>query len=576
MKFLRKLLVISSTLMLLCNGVESFAFGETTRVSLRNDLSPPDGMGESPSMSANGRFVAFHSIFPLVAEDKNLTTDIYVHDRLTKLNSRVSVSSSGEEGNSISVFPSISADGRYVAFISEASNLVQGDTNNQEDIFVYDRVAKQTTRVNVSSAGIQANEDPFGNGLLIGAAYKVQISTDGRYIVFASGSNNLVANDTNNLPDIFVRDRLTKQTTRVSINSDGSEGNLGNVAFQNVNHGLGISANGQFVVFHSQLNNLVNGDNTNEIDVFLHNRQTKQTKRVNIESVGQITGNPSISADGRFIAFMSSSESLVPNDTNKTLDVFLYDRLTQKTTRVTVASNGDQANAQSYAPGISADGNFIAFISEATNLTSLPVTQQNVYIHNRLTGKTSIVNVNSQGNQGSGLWTTYLPTISSPSLSADGRYIAFETSAPFLVSGDFNEAHDIFVRDRLLLKDNKADLQVSVPQKPTSLAKNSDGSYVFSITNKGPEPVGTVRVQHLFSNGELFSLTPSKGVCHRYTNISLCNFGELAIGASVTLQTNVKAIRSPLSQQLSISNGGRADPKPGNNYLTINTPVTIP
>ena len=580
MKLLKNLLVIASTFVILSHATESFAIGATTRISVRNDLNPPDdGMGVLPSISANGRFVAFQSLFPLVAEDANLSSDVYVHDRLTKLNKRISVSSSGEEANNHSGLSSISADGRYVVFSSIASNLVPEDTNDSIDVFVHDRITKQTTRVNVNSTGNQANkdllfDDPFATAIFT----KNEISADGRFIVFASGSNNLVSNDTNNLPDVFLHDRLTKQTTRVSVNTDGTQGNLGSVPIQISSGRLDISADGRFVVFKSQLNNLVSNDTNNDFDIFIHDRQTKQTTLVNTELTGKQAPDsdfPSISADGRFVAFMSASENLVANDTNKALDVFLYDRIIKQVSRVSVASNGEQANESSLYPEISADGNVIAFDSGATNLTGLPVYFLNVYVHNRLSGKTSIVNVNTEGNQGSGWGSlSVLPTPDPlPSISADGRYVAFDTNAPFLVSGDTNEAPDIFVRDQAQIKENQADLQLSVTQKPVALTTNAIGNYSFTITNNGPDTVGVLKLQHLYSNGVLISLTPSKGVCKRYATLSLCNFGTLLSGENIVLQASLKGLRNPLRQQISISSGGRLDPKPGNNYLTVNTTV---
>jgi hypothetical protein len=221
------------------------------------------------------------------------------------------VSSAGVEGNDESYTPSISADGRYVAFHSDASNLVSGDTNNYEDVFVHDRQTGETTRVSVDSTGVQGN---------YGGEYP-SISADGRYVVFRSYATNLVPGDTNGRCDIFDHDRQTGQTTRVSVDSAGVQGNYGS-------YYSSISADGRYVAFISDASNLVPGDTNDWSDVFVHDRQTGETTRVSVSSAG-VEGNydcysPSISADGRFVAFITSASNLVPGDTSGSQDVFVH------------------------------------------------------------------------------------------------------------------------------------------------------------------------------------------------------------------------------------------------------------
>jgi Tol biopolymer transport system component len=214
-------------------------------VSVASDGTQGNSHSVSPSISADGRYVAFSSLASnLVPGDTNGKQDIFVHDRLTGQTTRVSVASDGTQGNGDSDFASISADGRYVAFSSLASNLVAGDTNGTWDVFVHDRLTGQTTRVSVASDGTQGNEDSIG----------VEISADGRYVAFTSLASNLVAGDTNGTWDVFVHDRLTGQTTRVSVASDGTEGNGHSL------YGLSISADGRYVAFASVASNLVSGD----------------------------------------------------------------------------------------------------------------------------------------------------------------------------------------------------------------------------------------------------------------------------------------------------------------------------
>jgi hypothetical protein len=233
-----------------------------------------------------------------------------VHDRQTGATTRVSVSSVGGQGNDFSSGPALSADGRYVAFESTASNLVAGDTNGSGDVFVHDRQTGATTRVSVSSTGEQGN----------GNSFRAALSADGRYVAFESTASNLVAGDTNGTSDIFVHDRQTGATTRVSVSSAGEQGN--NNSFRSA-----LSANGRYVAFYSLASNLVAGDTNGRWDVFVHDRQTGVTRRVSVSSAG-VQGNhdsmwPALSADGRYVAFDSVASNLVPGDTNETWDVFI-------------------------------------------------------------------------------------------------------------------------------------------------------------------------------------------------------------------------------------------------------------
>ncbi len=342
---------------------------------------------------------------------------------------RVSVDLAGMQGNGYSFIASISSDGRYVAFQGIASNLVPGDTNGLEDIFVHDRRTGQTTRVSVDSAGVQGNS----------YSYNPSISSDGRYVAFESHASNLVPGDTNGLDDIFVHDCQTGQTTRVSVDSAGGQGNLGS-------NRCSISSDGRYVAFESFANNLVPGDTGWLSDVFVHDRQTGQTTRVSVDSAGMqgnsYSDNPSISSDGRYVAFDSSAGNLVPGDTNGTADVFDHDRQTGQTTRVSVDSAGGQGNNSSYFPSISSDGRYVAFTGFASNLVPGDTNGwHDVFIHDRQTGQTTRVSVDSAGVQG-------IDNSSSPSISSDGRYVAFESGSRNLVPGDTNGTADVFVHDR--------------------------------------------------------------------------------------------------------------------------------
>ncbi|WP_374688578.1 IPT/TIG domain-containing protein, partial [Promineifilum sp.] len=365
----------------------------------------------------------------LVTGDTNGMLDIFFRDRQTGQTTRVSVSSSGAQGNGDSSKPAVSSDGRYVAFYSVASNLVAGDANDKRDVFVYDRQTAQTTLVSTSSAGVQGNAD----------AYTCNISADGRYVAFYSGANNLVDNDTNNTGDVFIRDRQTAQTTLVSLNSDGVQGN----SSSNTCH---MSSDGRYVAFHSWSSNLVDNDTNDTGDVFVRDRETGQTTRVSISTSGEQGDDdssfPSISDDGRYVAFWSGANSLIPQDSNGWDDVFVHDRETGQTTLISINTAGESGNGSSYAPAITADGRYVAFESYATDLVAGDTTTSlDMFVRDRETGQTKRVSVNSAGAQGNGF--SYKAAISD-----DGRYVAFASGAANLVVNDTNEADDILLYDR--------------------------------------------------------------------------------------------------------------------------------
>jgi len=398
-----------------------------TRVSVDSAGNQAIGRSFFPSISANGRFVAFTSnASNLVPGDTNNNFDVFVRDLLTSTTTGVSVDSAGNQGNGRSDFSSISADGRFVAFSSGASNLVPGDTNSSFDLFVRDLLTNTTTRVSVDSAGNQGNS---GSGAS-------SISADGRFVAFESNASNLVQGDTNNNNDIFVRDLLTNTTTRVSVSSTGNQGN-------GLSYGPSISADGRFVAFFSQASNLVSGDSSIN-DIFVRDLLTNTTTRVSVSSTGNSgnsdSRNPFISADGRFVAFQSLATNLVPNS-NTNAHIFVRDTLTNTTTRVSADSAGNQGNGFSYAPSISPDGRFAAFESLATNLVPGDTNnRQDIFVRDLSTNTTTRVSVDSVGNQGN-------QDSEDASISADGRRVAFSSDAFNLVPGDTNNSEDIFVAD---------------------------------------------------------------------------------------------------------------------------------
>jgi len=406
--------------------------GETIRVSVNSNGVQGDNASFLPSVSGDGRFVAFYSVASnLVANDTNGTSDIFVYDIQTGIPVRVSVNETGIEANNGSAYQSISADGRYVAFVSAATNLVPNDINGMSDIFLHDMQTGATTLVSVNSSGIQADNN---------SSSVTSMSADGRYVSFISSADNLVSNDTNGLEDIFVRDMQTGTVTRIPVGSNSALPNYTPI-YQS------ISANGRYVSFNSNAGNLVSGDTNSNTDVFLYDMQTGVTSRVSVdsnglESNGQSTA-PFVSADGRYVAFTSSATNLVSGDTNGVNDIFVRDTQIGSTTRVSLDSNGVQAiGGDSSQPLISADDRYIVFYSSATNLVSGDTNgKTDVFLRDMQTGETTRISVTSSGVQANGN-SQYI------SMSSDGSFIAFTSYATNLVAGDTNSQPDVFVHQQ--------------------------------------------------------------------------------------------------------------------------------
>jgi len=434
--------------------------GDTTRVSVDSSGAQSDNYSRFPSISDDGRYVAFESeASNLVPGDTNGGGDVFVHDRQTGATTRVSVSSTGEQANDSSGAAAISGDGRYVAFYSYASNLVAGDTNGMVDIFVHDRQTGSTTRVSVDSSGTEANGNSDDN------YFAVSISGDGRFVAFISEASNLVANDTNGVNDIFVHDLQTGVTTRASVDSSGAEANSGSIAPV-------ISSNGRYVTFSSGATNLIASDTNGKTDVFVHDIQTGQTILGSISTTGEQAnggGNsPSISGDGRFVVFISKSTNLVSGTEDYQELVYVHDRQTGQTTLASVYTSGDiMITGIVDQPTISSNGRFVAFAlyDKADNDGIL-----NIWVRDLQANVSIDV---GYGNESS----------DSPSLSADGTVVAFWSGASNFVSGDTNGFWDIFVHEIDTSPPNPSPSVVSVLQNcPRGCNTPADPIVDFTVT----------------------------------------------------------------------------------------------
>ncbi len=399
------------------------------RISVSTSGTQAHGNSISPAVSADGRFVAFASDAPdLVPGDTN-GRDVFVRDRLLATTELASVSSDGAQANRAALFPAISGDGRYVVFQSDADNLVADDTNAASDIFAHDRVTGTTTRVSVASDGTQATGD----------SETPSISADGRYVTFTSLASDLIEEDTNEDRDVFVHDRDTGATELVSVASDGTQGDV-------ASGGLGagparVSSDGRYVVFGSFASNLVPDDAETYDDVFVRDRLLGMTECASLSSAGGV-GNghsmyPSISGDGRYVVFYSEADNLAPEDANEVSDVFLRDRQTSTTVRVSdVPGGGGQANGPSRLPAISGDGGVLAFQSDAANLVPLDDNgATDIFLYDIGTAGLQRISVTGGGDGANG-------DSSFASISADGGVVAFQSNATNLVAGDTNGATD--------------------------------------------------------------------------------------------------------------------------------------
>jgi Tol biopolymer transport system component len=410
--------------------------GTTERVSVSATGDQADAESWADAVSADGRYVLFDSHgSKLVPGDTNGQTDVFVRDRQTGETTRVDVASDGKQARFLpSHGTSISADGRYVVFTSEAGNLVPGDTNEATDVFVHDRQTGETTRLSVRSSGAPVS----------GFSSDGVITADGRCVAFDSYARTLVPHDTNGGQDVFLRDLQSGKTTRIDVSSYGRQTARGSQSGPPA-----ISADGRYVAFASNAPNLVSGDTNRVTDIFVRDRKRGRTVRVSVgprarqaRDARSRNGSalPSISADGRFVAFVSSATNLVSNDTNRRPDVFVRDRSRRRTMRVSVSSSGRQAKLESGVPVISPDGRFVAFSSYSALVPGELAGVSQLFVRDLQAGKVSLASRSSDSEAGD-------DSSAAAGFSADGRYLLFSSWARNLVPGDTNGLLDAFVRD---------------------------------------------------------------------------------------------------------------------------------
>lgn len=502
--------------------------GTTVRASERpttqaNGHSPATSVTDttSPQLSLDGRSVAFSSdATNLVSGDTNRVSDVFV--RLpTGTVARASVSNAGRQANGPSHSPAISVDGRYVAFVSEATNLVAGDTNGVADVFLRDRARQRTTRVSVATGGVQAN----------GASSSPSISLFGRYVTFESAAANLAAGDTNALADAFVHDTTTRATGRLMPPTDQGLQTVPlteapdptAVLRRDWTASPSISYDGRYVAF-------VRGTYErgpavpSALEIFVRDRRARTYTKVDIKpwmgGARVLADNPVISADGRYVAFEAwsildsvagSDEALIRNPLD-VKDVFVYDRISSSIGQVSVNSFFQAGNADSYAPSISAGGQYIAFSSDASNLVPGDTNAApDVFVRDnvaRTTSRMSIAEGSAQAAAGG----------TRPSISYEGRNVAFASSSP-LVSGDTNGRSDVFRRDRQTDTQNSAPSLAALPKR--TIANMQESQLVLRATDPNRDALryGILTVTHQGSEPVTANSPPQGSSLHPTTGL---------------------------------------------------------
>ena len=519
---------LSFSLLILTSAVSVAAAQSVDRVSISSAGLEADNLSSRPSISADGTLIGYYSdATNLVPGDLNGAMDVFLRDTVAGTTEVVSVSSLGVLSNGTSSRPAISGDGRFVTFYSDGTNLVPGDTNAIRDVFVRDRLLGTTALVSRAATGVLSNGD----------SSRPSISDDGRLVAFRSYASNLVPGDLNQFGDVFLVDRDADQdgifdelgattTTLVSRTSTGAGGNgLSSVPR--------ISADGTSVVFRSEASNLVVGDTNGRRDIFSYSVASGVVTLLSATPAG-VVGNgdstrPSISDDGRFVAYFSDSTNLVVPDTNQSCaldlfgqlvcvpasDCFVVDRDTDgngvfdepglvSVSKISMGIGGVEANDRSEDPEISGDGRYVAFWTSATNVFAGDTNGVlDAVLHDRdaegngifdeVGGTTTVaLNRSDAGVLGNG--------ISKRAVVSDhGEVSAFRSDATNLIVGDTNGFYDVY-RSFTPAACSVTNYGTSSPSCLGAIAIGLTGCATagnlatFSCTNAPPSSVGLLAI----------------------------------------------------------------------------------
>jgi uncharacterized repeat protein (TIGR01451 family) len=513
-----------------------------------------DHLGDYGDMTPDGRFVVFASAASnLVPDDTNGVGDVFVRDRRTGVTERVSVGGKGAQGNGdsnffgISTAPAISDDGRYVAFKSDASNLVKGDRNELTDVFVRDRAAGTTERISGDGGG----DNPG-------------ISPDGNFVAFETFDF-----DGDFAQDIYLRDRATGTIERISVSHDGGE------IFSPSEDP--VVANGPVVAFASSAPNLVPDDGQSNVDVFVRDLSgpSPTTERVSVSSDEAPAGefdtsrNPAITSDGRFVAFQSNAQNFTAvAQTAFFSDIFVRDRQDGTTVLASPSGAGGEASGQSEDPEISADGRFVAFASFASDLIAgAPDPDgelvRDAFVRDLTSESTEMVSVNGahehatrDGNH---------DDVGAGPVSADGLVTLMGTQADNLFAGDDNLVNDVYVSDRR----PAADLSLEKADAPDPVAPRAPLTYTLVATNNGPNDAPDVHVLDALPASVTF-VSASAGCMHSAGQVD-CDLGTLASGASATITITVTSKARGVITNTARVGSSAPDPDRSNNTATTET-----
>ncbi len=407
---------------------------EVTAIHGIDSVLDTNGDSQLPnSVSADGRYAAFgSSANNLVEGDSNGRDDIFVFDKTNGVVTLESVATDGTQGNGNAHVHGVglSASGRYLVFASVASNLAPG-ADGVRQIFLRDRTARTTRLISRSSSGVVGN----------GPSFFPKLTPDGRYVVFTSQSSNLAAGDANNAADVFRHDLLTGQTLRVSLGAGGVEAQgTSQVGF--------LSDNGQVVTFLSDAPNLVPGDSNGATDVFVRDVNTGMTQRASVSTTGSQLGaglfggqwDRAISGGGRYVVF-DTIDAADPGDTNGVLDVYRFDRTIGTSQRVSLGVGGVQGNSRSVLGILSGDGQKVMFTSFANNLVSGDLNGvDDVFVRDVQAGTTERRSLGAGGTELQG-------NSSGFSMTPDTETVSLQ-SLQGLTPDDVNGLLDVYQRSR--------------------------------------------------------------------------------------------------------------------------------
>jgi Tol biopolymer transport system component len=425
----------------------AFAKAKTVRVSVKPNGHEINTDSEDPSITQHGNLVAFDSLGSFTKNDDGTDADVFVWNRKTHKIQRVSIKSNGKEADGDSEHPSISASGRYVAFGSDA-RLVKNDSNGVDDIYVRDRKTGKTVRASVGSDGVQVTID----------SVNPSISADGRWVAWDS-EGAFVGGDHNGDSDVYVRDLKKKKTLLVSRENDGDIVGTDSGNSLGISSMPSVSGNGRFIAFQSDDQTMTSDDDIptfppvlRDMDVFVRDMKQGKTTRASLDPNGnepyngqQYNTMPSISADGSTVAFIADSNGrFLAADTNPYSDIYFKDLASDDLVLASMRSDGtlgDQNSGISTRPVLSANGRYVAFESDATLVANDMDSVRDIYVHDNASGNTKVASVTPNGQIGTS-------DDQSAAISGDGNWVGFFSFGGY-VGTDSGMDFDVFLRGPL-------------------------------------------------------------------------------------------------------------------------------